>query len=150
MTMTALCFEEKLKKVNPNLYIDKEHITYATNPELGSSGIYLKNRRRDYINPTGLEYDYKKAVETHNAADDYITWVTKHIVFESDQFTEEGKRVALGWRTIVKKLVKDNLITSKKAKAIFGWEESDYDRLTFEEKRAQCLQRHTDIPVTKL
>lgn len=150
MTMTALAFEERLKKLNSNLYIDKENIIYSTNAELGSSGIYLKHKKRDYIPVYGLDLQDRIAAEKNNSADDYIAWVTKQIVYEADQFDKDGKCVAMGWRSIIKRLIKDNITTTKKAKLFFGWEESDYDRLTFEEKRALCLQQRTDIPVMNL
>ncbi len=150
MLMSSIAFEEKLKKLNINLYIDKEHITYATNNKLGSSGIYLKFKKRDYINVYGLDWQDRIAAEKNNNTDDYITWVTKHIVYESDQFDDNGKCVALGWRSILKNLIKQRVTTPEKCRKVFGWEESDYDRLSFEEKRALCLPRSTDIHVTNL
>lgn len=150
MQMTSIAFEEKLKKVNPALYIDKDNVTFETNKELGSSGIYCKGLNREKINLFGLDWQDRRAAEKYNDTDEYITWATKHVVYEYDQFDEQGKCIGLGWRTIVKNLIKSKVADYKKCRKVFGWEESDYDRLSYEEKRALCQQQRTDIPVMNL
>lgn len=129
-------FYEKLKELNPFLYVDLNHVTYATNKVYGSSGIYLKGTQRELIKMSGLEdAELSSQVKDWNAAqDDYVGWVTHGVVPEGDKFDENGRHVFNGWRTIVKRLVNQGITTKEKAKLVFGWEESTYDRLNYSQR----------------
>lgn len=141
-------FEEKLKKLNPKLYIQKEKKIFSVNKEHGSTGIYLKDVRREQIEDDSIGYiknkagDYIKVdnmtneIEKHNAEpDSYVGWVTYDFVPEGEKFDQNGKLIAIGWRTIVKRLVHKGITTEKLAKNIFGWSESAYDRLSYDQRR---------------
>jgi hypothetical protein len=133
-------FCDKLKKLNSLLYVDCNRVVYTINPILGTSGIYLKNKKRDQIDERGLSGDQLSDARIINDQhDEYIGWVTHGFVPEGDKFDDSGKCIARGWRSIVKKLVEYGITTSKKAKTIFGWEQSSYDVLSYEQKvRFEC------------
>jgi len=142
MSMSFHSFEEKIKKLNPKIYIDKAHRVFTVNKELGTSGIYLKDFNSFNESTFGLSGEDKLIVEKMNAEqDEMIGWTTHDIVYEADQFDESGKIIATGWRSILKRFVKSGYVDADKARQVFGWEESDYDRLTYEQKRDLCLQQ---------
>ena len=146
-------FEHKLKKLNKDLYIQTEKKTYSVNKEFGSTGIYLKNKKREQIVDDGnAHYKNKEgyheygssltnAIEKHNAEPDtYVAWVAYGDVPEGEVF--EGRQVVKpGWRSIVRRLIKQGIVGQDKVRKVFNWEESTYDRMTYEQKMEfQCQQ----------
>ena len=147
-------FENKLKELNKDLYIQKNKKIFSINKEHGSTGIYLKDRKREQIEDDTISYmknkngDYvhvgnlSNEIERYNKEPDtYLGWVTYDYVPEGEEFDDNGRVIAIGWRSIVKRLVAQGITTEKKAKTIFGWSESYYDRLTYEQRREfECQQ----------
>src|SRR5579864_7544878 len=94
-------FQEKLRELHPQLYVDVNHRIYSLNP-LGTSGIYLRRMRGESL-LEGIGNFQKEIRQYNQTADKYVTWVTHQWVPEGDKF--KGKRcIAMGWRTIVKNL----------------------------------------------
>lgn len=136
-------FQRKLRELHPDIFIDMEHVTYATNKEFGSSGIYLGNTRRETISEIGAHESIIDEVKAwNNATSDYLAWVAHApYVPEGDKFDDNGKHIFMGWRTIVKRLVEKGVTTREKANRVFGWQESSYDRYNYEQRmeHERCL-----------
>lgn len=129
-------FKKKLTELNPNLYIDENHQVTALNPR-GTSGIYIKGRvDNEKIDDSVLTGEEAKLARRYNEFQDtYVGWVTHVYVLESDEFDEKGRFIGPGWRSIIKRLIKQGHTTSEKAKEVFGWTKSFYDDLNLDEKR---------------
>lgn len=142
--MDILSFDERLKKINKNLYIDFNHRVYSLNPELGSSGIYLKHKKRTPIPGTTAD------VRLYNDQDDsMIAWCTHRHVPEGNVYDKTGRLIAIGWRAILSRCVKQNVCSKYKAEKVFGWEESDYDRMDDEQRKVfEWQQRGSAIVET--
>jgi hypothetical protein len=137
-SMDINTFQEKLKELNPNLYIDFNHRILSLNPELGTSGIYLRGRKREKIKSNKREADI-----LNDQDDDYVAWCTHKWVPEGNEYNPQGRLISLGWRTILRRLIAKKVVDSSKAERVFGWEESDYDRMTDDQKKEFECQRST-------
>jgi len=74
--------------------------------------------------------------------DRFVTGVPTGWVPEFDVFNPTtGRQLAKGWRTVLRELLRRDLTTRERIQRHFGvWlNESDYDRLSFDEKRAAAL-----------
>lgn len=112
--------------------------------DMYSSGLYYKQGRRD-TGTTAAERalvhasqrTYLEAIEA-GELDKFICGVSINFVPEYDRFDiEECKILMPGYRTILMRLVKDNLISLDKARKVFDCPslgESDYDKLNFMQK----------------
>ena len=130
-------FREKLSRLNRDIYIHK-NATFALNKEWGTSGIYLKNRRREKLKNIGvLEGAELESARKHNADDSqYIGWTARKWVPEGNKYDEEGRLIAPGWRSILIKMIKQGLIQRDKAEKIFGATLfSTYDLMSNKKKR---------------
>lgn len=139
-------FQAKLKKLNPNLWIDRTNISYGSNKELGSCGIYLREKDSDQINTFGLgaeEYQLANRLNTRNM--EHVGWVTHHWVPEGNQYFvpekihqyEGASLTSPGWREILLKLASAGHINIEKARTVFdcpGLGYSDWDNLDHEGK----------------
>lgn len=136
-------FREKLRECNPRIYVDMNHRVFSTNAELGTSGIYLKDYNSGQIDTSKLSGDTLSIAEKYNTSpDEYIGWVTHGYVPEVDEFQlETGKPISRGWRTIVSYFVKKGYIEKKKAEQVFGWYQSDYDKMSYDQ-RLELARKH--------
>lgn len=129
-------FKKKLSNLNKDLYIDESHQVLALNPR-GTSGIYMKGRiDNEQIDDSVLTGDEAKLARRYNEAKDtYVGWVTHGYVLEGDEFDEKGRLIGVGWRSIIKRLIKQGYTTAEKAKEVFGWVQSFYDEMNLDQKR---------------
>jgi hypothetical protein len=129
-------FSQRLRELNPNLYIDTNHRTHSTGSSEGTSGIYLRNRQAAPIAAYGLGRGYVSGAESENSSPDkYVGWVQHGYIPEGDIFNSDtGQVICQGWRTIVRRLLAAGLVSSQKACKAFGYTESWYDRLQYNER----------------
>lgn len=134
--MDFATFTHKLSQLNPDLYVDENHQVTALNPR-GTSGIYIKGRvDNEQIDDSVLTGEEAKLARRYNEAKDtYVGWVTHGYVLEGEEFDENGRVIGMGWRSIIKRLIKDGYTTAEKAKEVFGWTKSFYDEMNLDEKR---------------
>lgn len=128
-------FRDKLTLLNPNLYVDLNHQILSLNSR-GTSGIYLKGRRyAEKLDDSVLSGEEAKTARRYNEATDiYVGWCTHGYVTEGDEFDENRRLIGVGWRSIIKRLIRDGYTTAEKAKEVFGWTLSDYDRMSLDQK----------------
>lgn len=125
-------FAERLRKLNPKLYVDFNHRIYSTSSE-GTSGIYLRDHHPDKIDAMGCGATSTRGAEEESSSDLYVGWTQHGYVPEGDIF--EGDRLkAQGWRAIVKRLIASGKTTKRKAERVFGYTESWYDRLNYDQR----------------
>lgn len=134
-------FEQKLQRLNPLLYVGR-NIIYSYNPDLGSTGLYLKKRDRSSIETAKQARSVNfKAIGGSNQAeqkireleeeDTYLGMVTAKYIPEGNWYNEDESIQARGWREIVSYLIKKKLVDATKARRVFeraalGLE--DYDK----------------------
>lgn len=145
--MDLSTFENKLKQLNPRLKLD-------------GNGIYLTEYIDDEIDARGLGWElYSSARHLNERNMEYIGWVKGPEVYAGDTFTFDGNTLctgwdtkndrplnyknneflgarqwSLGWRTVCKRLLAKHATTPEKARKVFGYEESSYDRKNYEQK----------------
>lgn len=137
MLMDIYQLQDKFSRCNKNIYIDLKHRIYTINKDRGSSGIYLKNKKTDTpIDLFGVYGKEKTEAEILNEAPDlYLGWVAHGRIPEGHEFDlVSGKLLCPGWRALVKRFVDGGHISRDKAKKVFEWEESFYDKLSYEQK----------------
>ncbi len=129
-------FKNKLSELNPNFYIDLEHRVTILNPR-GTSGIYLRGTPyAEKLDDSVLSGEEAKLARRYNESPDiYIGWVTHGYITEGDEFDERGRLIGPGWRSIIKRLIKQGHATAEKAHEVFGWVMSDYDRMSLDQKK---------------
>jgi len=132
--MDLSTFKYLLHKLNPRIYVDDKHRVVELNP-MGTSGIYLRGERYEYTDSSVLSGESKRLLDAYNSSPDiYIGWTTHGSVPEGDIFDDKGRIIARGWRTTLKSLWQKGYINKNKAQKIFGWNPSDYDYMTYEQK----------------
>lgn len=124
---------EKLKQLNPRLFIDLAHRTYATGSELGTSGVYYRGRLTADVDASGAGAAAIKAADELNASPHtMIGWTQHGSCPEGDLFNlDTGRVIALGWRSLIRRILARKLATPKQAQRVFGYTESFYDRLDY-------------------
>ena len=140
--MYGFVFKSKLKKLNPDLYVDDlgREDSNADNAQL---------RLREYKHSKKSNYHYAGEAEEKLRAlesghdDTYVTAVARDWVPEYDHFSPEGKLWRKGYRTILHFLAKKKLISLEKAYRVFGFGPSFYEHMSFEEKRAFQVRRNS-------
>jgi hypothetical protein len=131
--MDINAFQDLLQDLNPKLYVDFKKRMYSLNPD-GTSGIYLRGKKREHMKGYTQEAAISNAQE-----DDYIAWCTHGWVPEGNKYDENGRMVAFGWRSIVRRLIDKGVVDRAKAFRRVGYLNSDYDRMSHEEKlRFEC------------
>lgn len=137
-------FQNKLKKVNPLLYVQTE---MSVKREEGHrhSGIYLKNPKRQQMNVSTEDYGtvnsnhikYLEALKK-GELDTFICGICLDFIPEYDIFNLEYSRMCVpGWRSIALTLVHKKVATIAKVRKAFnckGLGESDYDKMSFFQK----------------
>lgn len=127
-------FKQKLRALNPRLYVDEKHQVTQLN-KIGTSGIYLKDQRSEKIDSEWLDGDSRRIAEAYNSTPDlYVGWTTHQYIPEGDKFDDNGKLIARGWRTTLKMLWQAGHIDIKKAGKVFNWYLSDYDRMNYNQR----------------
>jgi hypothetical protein len=146
--MYSYIFKEKLRKLNPALYL-KEDNAIARAADVRASGIYNRTRKRTDIKSGYGQLDFEgrqflEAQESGNS-DVFVTGCPTGWIPEYDEMNlESGRIVQKGWRTIVLHLIKERLCTEEKARRIFSpslgetqWDRAGYDgRLAMQRKAA--------------
>lgn len=134
-------FEKKLQKLNPRLYVGR-NIINTYNPELGSTGLYLKIRNPDdiltakkarYVNfkDLGGVNQSAKTINDLEDGDTYLGMVTALYIPEGNWYNEDQSIRARGWREILCYLIKRGLVDVHKARKVFRREAlglEDYDK----------------------
>lgn len=137
-------FQNRLKRVNPLLYVQTE---MSVKREEGHrhSGIYLKNPKRQQMNVSTEDYGsvnpnhikYLEALEK-GELDSFICGICIDFIPEYDIFNLEYSRLCVpGWRSIALTLVNKKVATLDKVRKAFnckGLGESDYDKMSFFQK----------------
>lgn len=151
--MNAWEFETKLRRLNPRLYVGKR-INPAYNPELLSTGIYLKDQRDEdcvKVAEEASQISVDDEVEAPSAAqlrrlaenDRYLGFCTVRHIPEGNWYDTKGKVTARGWRELLLCLSHLRLIDLQKARRIFnrpGLGVETYDRLTHQQKKERYLR----------
>ena len=137
-------FQNKLKKINPSLYVQTDKS--IVRPEgHRHSGIYLKNYKREHmtiarsdygaVNPNHIKF--LEALEK-GELDTFICGICLDFIPEYDIFNLEYSRMCVpGWRSIALTLVEKKVATIAKVRKAFnckGLGESDYDKMNFFQK----------------
>ena len=137
-------FQNKLKKVNPLLYVQTDKAVLRPEGHR-HSGIYLKNNQRHamgiarenygIVNPNHIKY--LEALEKGDL-DTFICGICIDFIPEYDIFNLEYSRMCIpGWRSIALTLVDKKVTTIAKVRKVFnckGLGESDYDKMSFFQK----------------
>lgn len=135
--------QAKLRELHPDLYVKTDTIN-KLHCGLVSSGIYLKNPKRAADRSTwGKHYVHEKqrkyleAIEA-GQLDKFIMGVCLNYIPEYDIYDLERERILMpGWRTIVKRLHANKIITLDKARKVFNCKslgESDWDKLNLHQR----------------
>lgn len=137
-------FQNRLKKVNPLLYVQTDKS--VKRPEgHHHSGIYLKNRSRSAMGVSSESYGsvntnhikYLEALEK-GELDTFICGICLDFIPEYDIFNLEQSRMCVpGWRSLALTLVNKKVATLEKVRKAFhckGLGESDYDKMSFFQK----------------
>lgn len=121
-------FELQLQKLNPRLYLGGK-CTEDFNPELGSTGIYLRDLRNQ--DDEALAKQIKTAnlkpkagvsarqARYYSTADTYLGGCTLRYVPEGNVYLPDKSLWAKGWREILLTLAKHKIIDLQKARKIF-------------------------------
>jgi len=128
-------FERKLKEINPAFFIDYSKVT-GDSPAPGTGcGIYLRGQKDAPVKGQSSGKLKSYVDQYNNRPIIYVAWATYPSVAEGDYFdTKTGELLHPGWRSILKKLISAGHCSKSKARYVFGYEESDYDRLTYEDR----------------
>lgn len=141
--MYSYIFKEKLRKLNPSLYLKEDNAVARTN-DVRASGIYSRVTRRvdAKSNYHQLDSDAQKFLFAHESgnADKFVTGCPTGWIPEYDNIdVESGRILQKGWRTIVLYLVKERLCSLERAQKVFtsslgttDWDKWGYDRRLYE------------------
>lgn len=130
-------FESKLKKVNPRLFIDYSRVRDADPATPVGCGLYLREQRDSPVRGIFDGKDKQWAEEYNSRSILYLGWVSYPSVPTGDLYNlDTGVILSPGWRSVLKKLISKKAITKEKAKKVFDYEESSYDRFSRDEKIA--------------
>lgn len=143
--MYSYIFKEKLRKLNPSLYLKEDNAVARTN-DVRATGIYsrITVRTDAKSNYHQLDADAQKWLSANESgnADKFITgcptgWIPEY----DDMDVETGRILSKGWRTIVLYLVRERFCTLDKAKKVFSSSigESDWDKWGYD-KRLSVLR----------
>lgn len=145
-------FSEKLRQLNPHLYVDVNHRTYSTGSVEGSSGIYLRGQHANKISALGCGATSVRGAEAENSSPDlYVGWTQHGYVPEGDRFDlDSGRVLCQGWRTIVRRLVSAGYVTAPKAEKVMGYVESWYDCMNYDQKLAYHREDAAQWPSPQL
>lgn len=133
--MNLETFKDKLKKLNENLWVDTSRLDLSTQQVGTACGIYLNGVRDSLGEARGLGSELTSMVNKFNDRPFvFIGWVNYGRIFEGDSFLENGRVNSLGWRTVIKRLIDKNFTSKEKAREVFGYTESFYDKLDYHGK----------------
>lgn len=147
--MYSFDLKSKLKRLNPNLFIDdsaKSHVygdfyvsalnlnrfkrsDAATTSEYNS----LTKEAREWLQ------DYDKGLLPEHVCSVPTGWIPEYDIFAFDKEKKTSRYVARGWRTVLIILAQKGIVTLDKARRVFdrpGLGVDTYDRLTRDEKEA--------------
>lgn len=139
--MLSLVFKSKLKKLNPDLFVDDTQARVVNGEWKASMLCCNKFKRAKEMLPSEyaqLGDDARKWLQAKDGGwlPEYICGVPVGYVPEYDVFDENGRPLARGWRSICMVLATRGYTTLEKARRVFSSSlgERAYDRMTLDEK----------------
>jgi hypothetical protein len=132
-------FKRKLARLNSKLYINEKN-RKEVRPGYYTTGIYLKEAGKHKRGLTDRQMGYADADQRRRLEDDYAGHIDKFLcgcptewVSEWDLFDlERNMIIAIGWRSILKQLIRKGAFTLNRARKEFNCSslmEADYDKL---------------------